>query len=321
MKNKLFLILAAAIMAACSTPDIPAPIKNAKADFTYKVFDEYHPLTITFTNTSTPGLTPDLWSMGDGKEYLGTDRLIHEYDRAGTYDVTLVCRDVNRYTYKTTKTITITGTGTISGKDTEQQEDLNAAFSYDRETPLMISFFPIVGKYDSYKWDFGDGTWSNGKEAMHTYEALGTYTVTLTVTNNGNTASAKQTIKLTQPTAYVDGFTIYSIPYENKCYQLVFKDDALLPSSWDWETIYFPLSNEDIPFSYTMNTKKEFTNPAQHDYWTISLMRANSFNGDGEKSCLKCKLLQSDLMQYKPEYIWRSESGNTSFGIKMGYTY
>ena len=327
MKHNLFLLIAVAFLAACSTPDIPAPIKNAKADFTYRVFDEYHPLTIVFQNASTDGLSVWLWQMGDGKSYSSGDYLIHEYAKAGTYDVTLVCKDKNSYTYDVTKTITITGTGTISGTggDSENpgtQEELNPAFSYDRETPLMLSFFPLNSKYDSYKWDFGDGTWSYAKEAIHTYEALGTYTVTLTVNHNGNTASTKSKITLTQPTAYVDGYTIYAIPYDNKYYRLVFKDDALLPSSWDWNTIYTPiLTTSDLPYSYTMNTKKEFANPTQHDYWMITLMRANSSSGNGETSCLKCKLLQSDLLQYRPEYIWRSESGNTAFGIKMGYSY
>lgn len=323
MRNKLLLIFAAAIMTACSTPDIPAPIKNAKADFTYKVFDEYHPLTITFTNASSSGLTPDLWSMGDGKEYLGTDRLIHEYDRAGTYTVTLVCKDANKYSYEATKTITITSSG-VSGNDGDTgTQECYAMFSHERKTPLMVEFVNLSQNCVSYLWDFGDDMYATGKDAIHEYAAIGTYTVTLTAKGtDGKYYETNMKITLTQPTAYVDGFTIYAIPYDNKYYRLVFKDDALLPSSWDWNTIYTPmLTTADLPYSYTMNTKKEFTNPAKHDYWTITLMRANNSSGTGETSCLKCKLSQSDLLQYKPEYIWRSESGNTSFGVKMGYRY
>lgn len=195
-------------------------------------------------------------------------------------------------------------------------------FDYNRLSPLIVEFTNNSKNCDSYKWDFGDGMWANGTDAIHEYADIGTYTVTLTATADGKKYDKRATIIITQPTAYVDGFTIYKIPYENKYYRLVFKDDALLPSSWDWNTIYTPLLDDsDMPYSYTMNTKMEFTNPTQHDYWTISLMRANSSSGSGETSCLKCKLLQSELLQYRPEYIWRSESGNTAFGIKMGYTY
>lgn len=320
MKHNLFLLIAAAIMAACSTPDLPTPDKNAKADFTYYCVDaEYHPLSITFNNASTAGLSVWLWEMGDGKTYASGDRITHTYSKAGIYSVTLVCKDKNGYSYETTKSVTV-GNGS-SGGGTGTKE-CYAMFSHERTTPLMVEFVNMSQNCVSYLWEFGDGMYSTGKDAIHEYASIGTYTVTLTAKGaDGNSYTTKSNITLTQPTAYVDGFTIYAIPYENKCYRLVFKDDALLPSSWDWNTIYFPISNEDIPFSYTMNTKKEFANPMQHDYWTITLMRANSFNGDGETSCLKCKLSLSDLMQCKPEYIWRSESGNTAFGIKMGYAY
>ena len=46
------------------------------------------------------------------------------------------------------------------------------------------SSLDLDGQIVSYAWDFGDGTTSVGAMAAHTFQALGTHTVTLTVTDN-----------------------------------------------------------------------------------------------------------------------------------------
>lgn len=57
---------------------------------------------------------------------------------------------------------------------------LNAAGSVDPD-----------GTIASYAWDFGDSTTGTGVTAAHTYAAAGTYTVTLTVTDNGGLTGSK----------------------------------------------------------------------------------------------------------------------------------
>ncbi len=44
-----------------------------------------------------------------------------------------------------------------------------------------------IGKHTSWKWSFGDGTFSTVKNPMHMYSKAGKYNVSLTVTNAAGT--------------------------------------------------------------------------------------------------------------------------------------
>jgi len=62
-----------------------------------------------------------------------------------------------------------------------------AAFSSDRRIggiPCTVQFYDqSVGDVDEWLWDFGDGTTSTERNPSHIYDAVGYYTVSLTVTN------------------------------------------------------------------------------------------------------------------------------------------
>ncbi len=61
---------------------------------------------------------------------------------------------------------------------------------------------PDFGDTITFFWDFGDGTTSTNPSGMHTYSSLGTYTVTLTVTDShGASDSVSQVITFTNPGA------------------------------------------------------------------------------------------------------------------------
>lgn len=83
-----------------------------------------------------------------------------------------------------------------------------ANFTFTPESPLAFSNVLFDGATSvagigatitNYRWDFGDGSTGNGISTTHQYSAVGTYRVTLTVTDsNGlSTTSAPQLVTVT----------------------------------------------------------------------------------------------------------------------------
>ena len=185
----------------------------------------------------------------------------------------------------------------------------------------MYEFTNLSVGCTSYKWDFGDGSFAYGTDAIYTFEKPGTYYVTLFGEVSGERYNHREKIEVSIPDAYFAGYRLYGIPYENRYYKLVFKDDALLPSSWDFQTVYSPmLENADLPYTVRFNTPRA-CDPYKHDYYTIQVMRSTNATSADDVSCMKQKITAKQLQQYLPEYVLQTESGATAVGILMLYDY
>jgi chitodextrinase len=83
------------------------------------------------------------------------------------------------------------------------------------DAPLDITFTAKAtddGQIVLYEWDFGNGNVGSGKTANTNYPNSGTYTVTVTVTDDGGkTARATQTIQVFNPGPLCDGISVKNI--------------------------------------------------------------------------------------------------------------
>ncbi|MEU9826314.1 PKD domain-containing protein [Micromonospora chersina] len=124
------------------------------------------------------------WTFGDGTTGAGSTTS-HTYAATGSYTVTLTVTDNQGATNSTSKTVTVTGGGTNQAPA--------ASFThrcYSNFNPPLCFFDGTAstdpdGSISSWAWTFGDGTTGTGRQSTHNYARTGTYTVTLTVTDNG----------------------------------------------------------------------------------------------------------------------------------------
>ena len=151
------------------------------ADFTAAPTTGLAPLATQFIDLSLPGgapVTEWLWSFGDGQ----TSTLpapAHVYAAAGAYPVSLtVTTAIGADTATKNSFIVVTAPGGPTANFT--------AYPVSGKAPHTVQFASTSVAGDSpvtqWLWNFGDGQTSTLQAPQHTYNALGNYTVTLTVT-------------------------------------------------------------------------------------------------------------------------------------------
>ncbi|MCW3014125.1 MAG: Bacterial Ig-like domain protein [Solirubrobacterales bacterium] len=130
------------------------------------------------------------WDFGDGTTGTGP-KPEHTYTKPGTYEVTETVTDDTGTTGTVTHTVTVANqpptaafTGTPASPRSGDPIALDGTSSSDPD-----------GTIATYAWDYGDGTTGTGASPQHTYDTAGTYTVTLTVTDDlGATGTVSHTV-------------------------------------------------------------------------------------------------------------------------------
>lgn len=148
------------------------------ADFNADTTSGCAPLVVHFSDASTGNPTGWYWDLGNGTvSYLTNPSA--SYFLPGFYNIKLVITNAS-------------GADSIvrsSYIEVYHQPTIN--FSANTTSgcyPLHVQFSDLSnagdGSIASWQWDFGDGTFGNEQNPVHTYTATGSYNVSLIATNN-----------------------------------------------------------------------------------------------------------------------------------------
>ncbi len=206
----------------------PTP-KPPVADFSATPLSGKVPLKVKFTSTSTGSPTSWKWNFGDGSALVTEQNPVHTYSTAGIYTV--------KHTVSNT-----------AGKDTEIKTNcikvgptspkaVFSAYPNSGYAPFKVAFTDkSTGSPTTWKWNFGDGTYSTSKNPTHTYSKAGKYTAILTVKNaaGSNTVTKSGYINVATLKAPVAAFS--ASPVSGKApLKVQFTDkSANSPASWKW---------------------------------------------------------------------------------------
>jgi PKD repeat protein len=191
------------------------------------------PLTVNFDDLSVPGdgaITDYIWDFGDGTiDNSGNPNPSHTYVTAGTYPVSLQITDVNGCS-----------SSFLVNNYIQVSDPPVASFTADVTSacspPLDVQFTNTSTGSGTltYAWDFGDSGTSTDESPFHSYTGLGTYTVTLVVTDGNGCAT---TVTMNNLITIVDPVASFTVPGPGFCIgeAIPFTNTSTGGTSYAWD--------------------------------------------------------------------------------------
>jgi PKD repeat protein len=164
------------------------PIAITSVDLTQVTQDPVYPLdTVDFSanllpNDATKPYTYTIY-YDDGTVLTDTSSLdplllSHAFTAIGTYSVTIEALNEGM-------TVPVTDNLNVTILNPFPEAEFSSNSPVFLGEPVLFTNESTGQEPITYAWDFGDGATSSEKDPSHTYTAIGTYTVTLTVTGKG----------------------------------------------------------------------------------------------------------------------------------------
>lgn len=265
-------------------------------NFTSNTTNGCYPLSVQFTDISVPGSAPItswIWDFGDGS--ISTEQHpLHTYTNQGTYHITLLLTDSNGCFQQ----LSVNNYITVAGSFPTVGFDATPLFSCN--VPQTVNFTNNSSGSGTltYQWNFGDGGNSTATNPSHNYTVSGTYTVSLTATDNiGCSATSTQTNYIT----VVDSVDVnFSASVTNACANSPINFTDLtnpVPASWLWNfgdgqtsTQQNPQHIYTTPGTYSVRLIVNYNGNCTDtllltNYITVADAPAVSFSADQTQGC------------------------------------
>ena len=151
---------------------------------------------VEFTNQVEINASPNyvvasyLWDFGDG-ESSGDANPSHTYYTPGLYSVSLIVSGVHGCTDTISKADYINVRGPIVDFTKDKTQICSGTLVTFTDATTKATTDDANPLLNEYLWDFGDGKFSNDKNATHTFEGNGKFTISLQVTDNHGCVGTK----------------------------------------------------------------------------------------------------------------------------------
>lgn len=239
-------LTATLIGSACSASLTQQVVVNTTpvASFTTDPGDGCIDLEVAFQNTSTDA-DFEQWDFGDGN-ISSLPNPFHTYSVAGTYTIELVTENGNGCTDTTTATV-------IAHPLPTSDFTLSATESCD--TAATVQTLNASQGATGYSWDFGNGQTSELNQPEINYTEAGTYTITLTATNQFGCQAVSSNTFIQHPTPVA----LFTASPQPGCegYPIAFLNASLNSTTFAWTmgdgttaTEAFPLHSYEAAGSY-----------------------------------------------------------------------
>ena len=168
------------------------------------------PVTFNAINSIPGHINLYTWKFGDGNSFSDSSASItHQYDKASTYNVTLILKDINGCVDSITKPLAVTVSGptavfhsAVAGTCLNNTVDFIDSSFTDGTHPIL-----------QYSWNWGDGKTENFTSGPfnHLYTSPGNFTVSLVVTDTkgcSDTLKKAKAIFISKPVAAFSADTL-----------------------------------------------------------------------------------------------------------------